>query len=44
MQWAHPWTEAFDYENLGEVIAAMQVCDALEKSRIQHKLPFHRKT
>ena len=40
MQWIHQWTAAFDYENLDKVIADMQLCNAFEKSRVQHKLLF----
>lgn len=40
MQRIHEWTAAFDYENLDKVIADMQLCNAFEKSRVQHKLLF----
>jgi hypothetical protein len=43
MQRAHQWTAAFDYENLDKVIADMQLCNAFEKSRVQHKLLFPQK-
>lgn len=43
MQWVHQWTAAFDYENLDKVIAEMQLCNAFEKSRVQHKLLFPQK-
>jgi hypothetical protein len=38
MQKIHEWTAAFDYEDLDKVIADMTVCNAFEKSRVQHKL------
>lgn len=44
MQWIHEWTAAFDYENLDEVIADMQLFNAFEKSRVQHKLLFSQKS
>jgi hypothetical protein len=34
------WTAAFDYDDLDAVIAAMQKCNAFEKSRMQYKLLF----
>jgi hypothetical protein len=40
MQWIHQWTAAFDYESLDKVIADMQLCNAFEKSRVQHQLLF----
>ena len=40
MQWICQWTAAFDYEDLDKVIADMQLCNAFEKSRVQHKLLF----
>jgi Fic family protein len=40
MQLIHGWTAAFDYENLDNVIADMQACNAFERSRIQYKLLF----
>lgn len=43
MQRVHQWTAAFDYENLDKVIADMQLCNAFEKSRVQHKLLFPQK-
>jgi hypothetical protein len=38
MQWIHAWTAAFDYEDLDKVITDMQMCNAFERSRAQHKL------
>ena len=38
MQWICQWTAAFDYEDLDKVITDMQLCNAFEKSRVQHKL------
>jgi hypothetical protein len=38
MQWIQDWTSSFDYENLDEVIARMQACNAFEKSRTQYRL------
>jgi hypothetical protein len=40
MQRIHTWTAAFDYEDLDKVIAAMQACNAFEKSRNLHRLAF----
>jgi hypothetical protein len=40
MQWIFQWTAAFDYEDLDKVIADMTLCNAFEKSRVQHKLLF----
>jgi hypothetical protein len=34
------WTAAFDYDDLDKAIAAMQACNAFEKSRTQFKLLF----
>ena len=38
MQWICQWTADFDYEDLDKVITDMQLCNAFEKSRVQHKL------
>ena len=38
MQWICQWTADFDYEDLDKVITDMQLCNAFEKSRLQHKL------
>lgn len=40
MRRVHQWTAAFDYEDLDQVIAEMQECNAFEKSRVQYQLLF----
>jgi Fic/DOC family len=38
MQKIHAWTAAFDYQNIDQVIATMQRCNAFERSRVQFEL------
>lgn len=38
MQWIQIWTAAFDYEDLDRTIDTMAVCNAFERSRVQHRL------
>jgi hypothetical protein len=38
MQKIHAWTAAFDYQDIDQVIEAMQRCNAFERSRVQFEL------
>ncbi len=38
MQKIQQWTDAFDHEDLDQVIDAMKACNAFEKSLMQYQL------